>query len=78
MMLQNRRYLMSSASLEVLEDFFSFDLESLDDLASLLDVLLFVPRSDPVEGSRSLSLSSRLLFNVNTSPYVLNRSLSVL
>ncbi|GJR20601.1 putative ribonuclease H-like domain-containing protein [Tanacetum coccineum] len=39
------------ASLEELEEFFSFDLESLDDSASLLDFLLFYPRSDLAEGS---------------------------
>ncbi|GJY93111.1 hypothetical protein Tco_0508893, partial [Tanacetum coccineum] len=31
------------ASLEVLEDFFSFNLESLEDSTSLLDFLLFFP-----------------------------------
>ncbi|GKA83143.1 hypothetical protein Tco_0789891, partial [Tanacetum coccineum] len=41
------------ASFEVLDDFFSFDLESLDDSTSLLDFILFIPQSDPAEGSRS-------------------------
>ncbi|GJU71360.1 hypothetical protein Tco_1262765 [Tanacetum coccineum] len=50
------------ASLEMLEDFFSFDLESLEDSASLLNFLLFFPRSDPAEGSQSLSLSSALSY----------------
>ncbi|GKF25113.1 hypothetical protein Tco_0081007, partial [Tanacetum coccineum] len=43
------------ASLEVLEDLFSLDLKSLEDSTSLLDFLLFVPWSDPAEGSSSLS-----------------------
>ncbi|GKA24395.1 hypothetical protein Tco_0710428 [Tanacetum coccineum] len=64
--------------LEVLKDFFSFDLESLDDSASLLDFLLFVPQSDPVEArikERALAYWSTcfisdilvtLLLNLNT------------
>nr|GFC66886.1 hypothetical protein [Tanacetum cinerariifolium] len=49
----------------------------LADLGSLPSLRLFDPRSGPAEGSSSLSSSSsRLLFRVTVSPYVLRMILS--
>nr|GEY55188.1 hypothetical protein [Tanacetum cinerariifolium] len=57
-----------SVDLPEVLDAFSFG--ALVDSSSFLAHLLFKPRSDPAEGSSSLSSSSRPLFNVTVSPYV--------